>query len=108
MVWKGDLFFLIKFCIFFLLKKKKKLKKKYIPNLKILTTSDLTGNFPKNLTSALQIENDPLMRITARFFVPQDRKNYYYERDRNEMLQTEMAENELTDDFFGFVKKIIK
>lgn len=82
-------------------------KQKYLPNLNALSTTDLTGSFPKNLTSALLIENDPIMRVTARFFAPQDRNSYYYERDSNEMQQTDQAKNELTDNIVGFVKNKI-
>ena len=63
----------------------------------------LMTNKPKNLTSALWIQNDPVIRITVRYMTPQDRNKYYYETDMNEMLATELADNEYMNDFYGRV-----
>lgn len=57
----------------------------------------------KNISSALFILNDPIMRITLRFFTPLNRNPYYFERDMNEMLETELAQNEYTKNFISFV-----
>lgn len=43
------------------------------------------------------------MRITLRFFTPLNRNPYYFERDMNEMLETELAQNEYTKNFISMV-----
>lgn len=56
------------------------------------------------MTTALYILNDPIMRITMRFFTPLDRNEYYFERDMNEMLYDRLANNEFTNTFKSNVK----
>ena len=61
----------------------------------------------KNLTTTLSISNDPIMRVTLRYFDPLKIEKSYYERDMNEMLDNQQSTYEFTDNFIGRVRIII-